>query len=267
MRVWVDLTNTAHVLVLRPLVERLEAAGHEVELTARPLSHTLELLDDWGHPYTALGRHGGAGRAGKALAAAARVPQLLRFARGRGFDCALAHGSTDLPPVARALRDPEHDDVRLRVGDAPALRQLPAREPRARARRDPGRAARALRRAAAQARALPGAEGGVLPRRLRAGRARARASSGCGATRPLRGRPHRAVVRALPRRLRERAAARRAASGSRGRAPQTVVLARNDEQRRAVRRARASARSSRSAPSTAAAWSPSPTCSSRPAGR
>ena len=103
MRVWVDLTNTAHVLVLRPLVELLERQGHEVELTARPLSHTLELLDAWGHPYTPLGRHGGAGRLGKGRAAAARVPQLLRFARGRGFACALAHGSTDLPPACRAL--------------------------------------------------------------------------------------------------------------------------------------------------------------------
>lgn len=101
MRVWIDLTNTAHVLVLRPLVELLEAEGHEVELTARPLSHTLELLDDWGHPYTAYGRHGGAGRLGKARAAAARAPQLVRFARRGRFDCALAHGSTDLPPAAR----------------------------------------------------------------------------------------------------------------------------------------------------------------------
>ena len=40
-----DLTNTAHVLILRPLVERLEARGDEVELTARPLSHTTELLE------------------------------------------------------------------------------------------------------------------------------------------------------------------------------------------------------------------------------
>jgi uncharacterized protein len=106
MRVWVDLTNTAHVLVLRPLVERIEAAGHEVEITARPLSHTLELLDDWGHAYTALGHYGGAGLVGKARAAAGRVPVLLRWARGRGFGCALAHGSTDQPPVSRALGIP-----------------------------------------------------------------------------------------------------------------------------------------------------------------
>ena len=68
MRIWVDLTNTAHVLVLRPLVELLERDGHEVEITARPLSHTLELLDDWGHEYTALGAYGGVSRVGKARA-------------------------------------------------------------------------------------------------------------------------------------------------------------------------------------------------------
>lgn len=106
MRVWVDLTNTAHVLVLRPLVELLERKGHDVTITARPLSHTVEVLDDWGHPYTALGHHGGVTRLGKARAAAGRVPQMLRFARGRRFDCAFAHGSTDLPPACRVLGIP-----------------------------------------------------------------------------------------------------------------------------------------------------------------
>jgi len=101
-----DLTNTAHVLVLRPLVEALEEDGHDVELTARPLSHTLELLDDWGHPYTALGRHGGARKVGKALAATSRTPQLVRWARRRRFAAALGHASVDLPPAARLLRVP-----------------------------------------------------------------------------------------------------------------------------------------------------------------
>ncbi len=106
MRVWVDLTNTAHVLVLRPLVELMEQDGHEVEITARPLSHTLELLDDWGHPHTTLGHHGGVSRAGKARAAAGRVVDMVRFGRGKGFGCALAHGSTDLPVASRLLRIP-----------------------------------------------------------------------------------------------------------------------------------------------------------------
>jgi len=105
-RVWVDLTNPAHVIVLRPLVQLLEAGGHEVTLTARPLSHTTELLDDWGHPYTAIGHHGGASRVGKALAAGSRTAQAFAFARGKRFDYGLAHGSTDLPPVGRLLRIP-----------------------------------------------------------------------------------------------------------------------------------------------------------------
>jgi predicted glycosyltransferase len=106
VRVWVDLTNTAHVVVLRPLVEVLERDGHDVSITARPLSHTLELLDDWGHPYTALGHYGGAGRIGKGRAAAGRVAELVRFARARRFGCALGHGSTDLPGACRVLGVP-----------------------------------------------------------------------------------------------------------------------------------------------------------------
>jgi len=104
VRVWVDFTNTAHVIVLRPLVERLEAAGHDVELTARPLSHTVELLEDWGRPHTVIGRYGGVRRRDKALAAADRVGRLVRWARPRRFDRALAHGSTDVPVVSRLLR-------------------------------------------------------------------------------------------------------------------------------------------------------------------
>ena len=100
------MTNVAHPVVLRPLVELLERDGHEVEISARPLSHTLDLLDAWGHRYTAIGRYGGASKAGKARAAVDRVARLLSFARGRRFDHALAHASADLPPVCRVLRIP-----------------------------------------------------------------------------------------------------------------------------------------------------------------
>ena len=106
-RIWIDLTNTAHVVVLKPLVDELARRGHEVTITARPLSHTLELLDDWGHAYEAIGSYGGANKAGKAKAAASRTTQMLRFGRRHGpFDAALAHGSTDLPIASRLLRHP-----------------------------------------------------------------------------------------------------------------------------------------------------------------
>jgi uncharacterized protein len=106
VRVWIDMTNVAHPIVLRPLVDLLEREGHEVEITARPLSHTLELLDAWGHPYVPIGRYGGASKAGKARAAVDRIARLARFARGRRLDYALAHASVDLPPVCRILGIP-----------------------------------------------------------------------------------------------------------------------------------------------------------------
>jgi predicted glycosyltransferase len=35
MRVWIDMTAPAHVLVFRPLIELLREQGAEIELTAR----------------------------------------------------------------------------------------------------------------------------------------------------------------------------------------------------------------------------------------
>jgi predicted glycosyltransferase len=106
VRVWVDFTNTAHVVVLRPLVERLRAAGNDVLLTARPLSHTVELLEQWGVEHRVVGRYGGVRRRDKARAAADRAARLLATVRTFRPDRALAHGSTDVPLVCRALRVP-----------------------------------------------------------------------------------------------------------------------------------------------------------------
>ncbi|MGH2963374.1 MAG: DUF354 domain-containing protein, partial [Solirubrobacterales bacterium] len=65
MRVWVDCTAAAHPLVLRPIIERLETAGHEVVVTAREYGQTLGILDRLGIPYAAIGRHADAGTAAK----------------------------------------------------------------------------------------------------------------------------------------------------------------------------------------------------------
>jgi predicted glycosyltransferase len=106
-RVWFDLTNTAHPVVLRPLVERLEAAGHEAVLSVRPLSQTIELMEDWGHPYTAFGTHGGVSRAGKARAMGSRLRSMVAFGRARGpFAAAMSHGSPDLAVASRLLGIP-----------------------------------------------------------------------------------------------------------------------------------------------------------------
>jgi predicted glycosyltransferase len=107
MRVWVDMSAPAHVLVLRPIIERLRDAGHEVEVTSREYTQTQDLLDLHGIDHTPIGRHGGASRARKLARLLQRTPMMRRFGRGRGFDLALAHGSYDLAMAARSLGIPE----------------------------------------------------------------------------------------------------------------------------------------------------------------
>jgi predicted glycosyltransferase len=106
MRAWVDLTNSPHVLVMRPVIERLRARGWEVEVTARDFAQTLELCRRFGIEHVAIGRHRGERVSAKALGLATRSAALARWARGRRFDLALGHGSNDLTVAAARLRIP-----------------------------------------------------------------------------------------------------------------------------------------------------------------
>ncbi len=107
MRIWVDLTNSPHVLVMRPLVGAMRADGHEVELTARDFAQTLELLERFGMAHTAVGRHRGGRLASKAAGLVSRSIALARWARRRPrFDLAAGHGSNDVTVAARLLGVP-----------------------------------------------------------------------------------------------------------------------------------------------------------------
>ncbi len=131
MRIWIDLTNSPHVLVMRPVIEALEREGHEVRVTARDFAQTLGLLDRFQIPHTAIGRHRGERLAAKTGGLALRSAALVRWARtqapagghpgGRAprraspgmeppgadrFDIALGHGSNDVNVAAALLGIP-----------------------------------------------------------------------------------------------------------------------------------------------------------------
>jgi predicted glycosyltransferase len=107
LNIWVDMSAPAHVLVLRPIIERLRAQGHAIEVTSRDYAQTQALLELHGMEHTPIGRHGGASRLRKAYRLGARTAAMIGFGRGRSFDLALAHGSNDLAIAARALGIPE----------------------------------------------------------------------------------------------------------------------------------------------------------------
>ena len=107
MRIWIDVTNSPHVVIFRPLIARLQARGHEVTVTSREFAQTIGLLDRFGIPHTVVGAHGGGGLVGKGRAALGRTAALVRFARRQRFDLAVAHGSTDQPVAARLAGTPQ----------------------------------------------------------------------------------------------------------------------------------------------------------------
>ena len=106
MKIWVDMTAPAHVLVFRPVIERLRRRGHDVLLTARDYAQTVQLLDLHGLDAHVFGRHGGASRVRKLHALISRGWRARRFAGRKGFDLAVAHGSNDLALAAASLRIP-----------------------------------------------------------------------------------------------------------------------------------------------------------------
>ncbi len=107
MRVWVDLTNSPHVLVLRPVIERLRARGDEVHVTARDFAQTVGLCERMGIEATVIGHHRGGHVAGKAVGLLSRSGALVRWARRHDpFDLALGHGSNDISVAAALLRIP-----------------------------------------------------------------------------------------------------------------------------------------------------------------
>jgi len=103
VKVWVDMTASAHVLVFRPLIQLLHERGDHVEITARDYAQTLQLLELHGLEATVIGRHGGRSRVGKARSMFSRLHELKKWARKRDFDLALAHGSHELTVTARRL--------------------------------------------------------------------------------------------------------------------------------------------------------------------
>ena len=107
MRIWIDVTNSPHAVIFRPLIARLQNAGHDVTVTSREYAQTIGLLDRFGIEHTVVSAHGGGSVRRKAAAMAQRSRLLTLFARSHRFDLAVAHGSTDQPVAARASGTPQ----------------------------------------------------------------------------------------------------------------------------------------------------------------
>ena len=237
MRVWVDLTNTAHVLVLRPLVELLERAGPRGRADrAAALAHA-RAARRLGPPLHALGHHGGAGRPARRSPPPRASRQLLALRPRPGLRLR-ARARLDRPAARRAalLRIPnttmfdyEWASLQHHVNCRLANRVLvPDAIPAERLARYGARPPKLVQ--------YPGLKEEYYLVRLRARRARCSSSSASTATaRSASSAPRRRTrsTWAAPRARCCRGCCERLAEDEDA---QTVVLARNDEQRARGRR-------------------------------
>ena len=104
MRLWIDLANSPHVPFFRALIDRFEAAGHEVEVTARDFAETVPLANAANLTHEVVGVHGGRQVSAKAGNLMNRAWALAGWARKRQFNLAISHNSYSQILAARALR-------------------------------------------------------------------------------------------------------------------------------------------------------------------
>ena len=107
MRVWIDITNSPHVLFFAPIIRRLEEQGHTVTLTARKYAQTEQLLARYGLVAVITGQHAGKGLPAKALGLFNRATHLIAQARKGGYHVAVGHNSNDLAVAAWTLGIPQ----------------------------------------------------------------------------------------------------------------------------------------------------------------
>lgn len=103
MRIWIDLANSPHVPFFHALIPEFIARGHQVEITARDFSQTVEMATGAGMMPHVIGGHGGGTFRGKAGNLVGRAASLRKWARDRGFDLAVSHNSYAQIAAAAAL--------------------------------------------------------------------------------------------------------------------------------------------------------------------
>ena len=106
MRVWIDLANSPHVAVFRPLVGAARERGWDVVLTARDHAQTLALARATWPDVLVVGGESPPGRVAKAASVAERARALYAFARRTRPQVALSHASYAQVVAARAARVP-----------------------------------------------------------------------------------------------------------------------------------------------------------------
>lgn len=123
MKIWFDLSNSPHINLFAHLIRELEAEGHEIVITCRPLANTVDLLELHKLPYKVVGEHYGGNFYKKVFGYPIRVLQLRRYLAPMHIDVAISQSSFHSPLVARLLgvRSIYMNDNEHAMGNVPSF--------------------------------------------------------------------------------------------------------------------------------------------------
>ena len=105
MKVWIDITNSPHVIIFEELINELKR-NHQVIITCRDLANTIDLLKLKNIEFVEVGGHAGAGLVPKLLYFPQRVIALYKFLKKEKIDVAISQSSFYSPVTAWLLRKP-----------------------------------------------------------------------------------------------------------------------------------------------------------------
>lgn len=105
MKIWIDISNAPHVNFFKDFINEWKK-DYEVIVTTRPLSNTIDLLEENKIDYTIIGTHYGKKKLAKLFGFFKRSNALYNFLKSKKIDIAISQSSFYSPYVAHKLNIP-----------------------------------------------------------------------------------------------------------------------------------------------------------------
>lgn len=102
-KIWIDLDNSPHVPLFRPIIAELDNRGVKCVITSRDFAQTEDLLHYWKIPHAKIGKHGGKKKLSKIGNLMVRANQLRGYMKSKKVNLALSHGSRTQLVAAKRL--------------------------------------------------------------------------------------------------------------------------------------------------------------------
>lgn len=105
MKIWIDISNAPHVNFFKEFIDEWQKR-YEVVVTTRPLSNTIDLLEENNIDYHIVGSHYGKKKLAKLVGFFKRSNELYRFLKSQQVDISISQSSFYSPYVANKLNIP-----------------------------------------------------------------------------------------------------------------------------------------------------------------